>query len=162
GRIQHPNATAVTDFGVSTGNNIFYLVMEYLEGRSLRERMRDEGALSCEETAQIIYQVCGAVEAAHKRNIIHRDLKPDNIFLQVEEGVEIVKVLDFGIAKITHTGNATAGLTEAGMIVGTPYYMSPEQCQSDNLDPRADIYSIGVIIFEMITGKLPFTGDSPL
>src|SRR6185369_10598 len=85
-----------------------------------------------------------------------------NVFLQLEEGVETVKVLDFGIAKITNTGNATAGLTEAGMIVGTPYYMSPEQCQSDNLDPRADIYSVGVILFEMITGHLPYTGDSPL
>lgn len=161
GRIQHPNATAVTDFGVSD-KNIFYLVMEYLEGRSLREKLRDEGPLSCEETAKIIYQTCEAVESAHKNNIIHRDLKPDNIFLQVENGIETVKVLDFGIAKITHTGNATAGLTEAGMIVGTPYYMSPEQCQSDNLDPRADIYSIGVIIYEMLTAHLPFTGDSPL
>src|SRR5262249_4959772 len=132
GRIQHPNATAVTDFGVSSESNIFYLVMEYLNGRSLRDRMREAGALSCEETARIITQVCGAVEAAHKRNIIHRDLKPDNVFLQMEEGVETVKVLDFGIAKTPHTGNATAGLTEAGMIVGTPYYMSPEQCQSDN------------------------------
>lgn len=162
GRLQHPNATAVTDFGV-TQDNIFYLVMEYLEGRSLRDKMRQEGQVSLEDTAKIIAQVCDAVEAAHKRNIIHRDLKPDNIFLQKDEHREVVKVLDFGIAKITQSNAAsTAGLTSAGMIVGTPYYMSPEQCQGDALDSCADIYSLGVIIFEMVTGKLPFTGESPL
>lgn len=160
GRIQHPHATAVTDFGV-TSNNTFYLVMEYLEGRSLRERIKAEGALPLDETVRIIAQTCDAVEAAHKRGIVHRDLKPDNIFLQREDNTENVKVLDFGIAKLTQ-GGASAGLTSTGMIVGTPYYMSPEQCQGDHLDHCADIYSLGVIIFEMVTGKLPFTADSPL
>ncbi len=160
GRIQHPHATAVSDFGV-TSDNTFYLVMEYLEGRSLRERIKTEGALPLDETVRIIAQTCDAVEAAHKRGIVHRDLKPDNIFLQREENTETVKVLDFGIAKLTQ-GNANAGLTSTGMIVGTPYYMSPEQCQGDQLDHCADIYSLGVIIFEMVTGKLPFTADSPL
>lgn len=160
GRIQHPHATAVSDFGV-TSDNTFYLVMEYLEGRSLRERIRTEGALPLDETVRIIAQTCDAVEAAHKRGIVHRDLKPDNIFLQREENTETVKVLDFGIAKLTQ-GSANAGLTSTGMIVGTPYYMSPEQCQGDQLDHCADIYSLGVIVFEMVTGKLPFTADSPL
>lgn len=159
GRLQHPNATAVIDFGVSN-ENTFYLVMEYLNGRTLRERLQVDKSLSYEETARILYQVCGAVEAAHKRNIIHRDLKPDNIFLQMEDDREVVKVIDFGIAKITHSGEVTQGLTEAGMIVGTPFYMSPEQCQSDNLDTRADIYSIGVIIYEMLTGHVPFRADT--
>jgi serine/threonine-protein kinase len=136
--------------------------MEYLEGRTLRDRLRAEKRISYTETARIISQVCGAVEAAHKRGIVHRDLKPDNIFLQNQEGVEVVKVLDFGIAKIKQNSNNTVGLTEAGMIVGTPQYMSPEQCRSDNIDARADIYSIGIIIFEMLTGRLPYTGDSPL
>lgn len=160
GRIQHPHATAVTDFGV-TSDNIFYLVMEYLEGRSLRERIKVEGVLPLDETVRIMAQACDAVEAAHKRGIVHRDLKPDNIFLQREDNTETVKVLDFGIAKLTQ-GGANAGLTSTGMIVGTPYYMSPEQCQGDQLDQCADIYSLGVIVFEMVTGKLPFTADSPL
>jgi eukaryotic-like serine/threonine-protein kinase len=161
GRIQHPNATAVTDFGV-TPENVFYLVMEYLEGRSLRDRLRAEGACSLEETVRIMSQVCEAVDVAHKKEIIHRDLKPDNIFLQIEGDNEVVKVLDFGIAKLTNASQTSAGLTSAGMIVGTPYYMSPEQCQGDTLDPGADIYSLGVILYEMVTNKLPFTGDSPL
>lgn len=162
-KINHPNACAVTDFGVSA-DNTFYLVMEFLDGRSLRSRLKTEKRLSLSDAAKILYQICAAVEAAHKRNIIHRDLKPDNVFLQKEDdGREVVKVIDFGIAKMTNTGTKTIeGLTEAGMIVGTPFYMSPEQCQSDHLSPRADLYSIGVMLFEMITGQLPYTGDSPL
>lgn len=161
-KINHPNACAVTDFGISS-DNTFYLVMEFLSGRSLRDRLKAEKRLSFAEAAKILYQICAAVEAAHRRNIVHRDLKPDNVFLQMEDGREIVKVIDFGIAKMTNTGTKTIeGLTEAGMIVGTPFYMSPEQCQSDNLGPRADLYSIGVMLFEMITGQLPFTGESPL
>ena len=161
-KINHPNACAVTDFGISA-DNTFYLVMEFLSGRSLRDKLKAEKRLSFPEAAKILYQMCAAVEAAHKRNIVHRDLKPDNVFLQIEDGREIVKVIDFGIAKITNTGTKTVdGLTEAGMIVGTPFYMSPEQCQSDNLGPGADLYSIGVMLFEMITGQLPFTGESPL
>jgi serine/threonine-protein kinase len=161
-KINHPNACAVTDFGISA-DNTFYLVMEFLSGRSLRDKLKAEKRLSLSETAKILLQMCAAVEAAHKRNIVHRDLKPDNVFLQKEDGKEIVKVIDFGIAKMTNTGTKTVdGLTEAGMIVGTPYYMSPEQCQSDNLGPGADLYSIGVMLFEMITGQLPFTGESPL
>jgi eukaryotic-like serine/threonine-protein kinase len=161
-KINHPNACTVTDFGISA-DNTFYLVMEYLSGRSLRDRLKSEKKLSFEDAAKILYQMCAAVESAHKRNIVHRDLKPDNVFLQMEDGQETVKVIDFGIAKMTNTGTKTIeGLTEAGMIVGTPYYMSPEQCQSDNLGPRADLYSIGIMLFEMITGHLPFTGESPL
>ncbi|MBI4850900.1 MAG: SUMF1/EgtB/PvdO family nonheme iron enzyme [Acidobacteria bacterium] len=161
-KINHPNACAVTDFGISA-DNTFYLVMEFLSGRSLRDKLKAEKRLSLSEAAKILVQICAAVEAAHKRNIVHRDLKPDNVFLQKEDGREIVKVIDFGIAKMTNTGTKTIdGLTEAGMIVGTPYYMSPEQCQSDNLGPGADLYSIGVMLFEMITGQLPFSGDSPL
>lgn len=161
-KISHPNACAVTDFGISA-DNTFYLVMEFLSGRSLRDKLKAEKRLSLSEASKILVQMCAAVEAAHKRNIVHRDLKPDNVFLQKEDGREIVKVIDFGIAKMTNTGTKTVdGLTEAGVIVGTPYYMSPEQCQSDNLGPGADLYSIGVMLFEMITGQLPFTGESPL
>jgi serine/threonine protein kinase len=160
GRIQHPNATAVLDFGIA--NDIFYLVMEYLEGRTLRDRLRAEGPLSGKEALRIMSQVCKAVDYAHKCNVIHRDLKPDNIFLQKKEDEEVVKVLDFGIAKITLGGSSTMIGSTTEMFMGTPHYMSPEQCQADPLDPTSDIYSLGVILFEMLTGKLPFKGNSLL
>jgi serine/threonine protein kinase len=157
GRIHHPNATAVLDFGLA--DNIFYLVMEYLEGCTLRARMRAKGQLPNKEVSRIISQACEAVEVAHKCNIIHRDLKPDNIFLQQKEGEEIVKVLDFGIAKLLQSGNQVSELTTEAFM-GTPYYMSPEQFQSDPLTPASDVYSLGIIIFEMLTGRRPFDGDS--
>jgi serine/threonine protein kinase len=160
GRIQHPNATAVLDFGIA--NDIFYLVMEYLEGRSLRDKLRLEGPLSGKEAVRIMSQVCKAVDHAHKCNVIHRDLKPDNIFLQDKGDEEIVKVLDFGIAKFTFGGSSTVVGSTTEMFIGTPHYMSPEQCQADPLDPTSDIYSLGVILFEMLTGKLPFKGNSLL
>src|SRR5262249_18237214 len=118
GCIQHPHATAVTDFGVANGN-IFYLVMEYLEGRTLREGLRSEGRLPLVEAIRIISETCEAVEAAHKCKIIHRDLKPDNIFLQLKEGIENVKVLDFGIAKIPQSSTTAIG-PSTEIVMGTP------------------------------------------
>lgn len=159
GRIQHPNATAVLDFGVS--NNTFYLVMEYLEGRSLRARLREEKHIPDKEVVRIVSQTCEALDAAHKCNIVHRDLKPDNIFLQNKDGVETVKVLDFGIAKIIQVENQ-AELSEltSDNFMGTPFYMSPEQFQSDPLSPATDIYTIGIITYELLTGQRPFHGDT--
>lgn len=160
-QIRHTNAIAVMDFGV-TENNTVYLVMEYLEGCTLRYRLQTMGRLSLNETNRIMQQVCAAVTVAHKRKIIHRDLKPDNIFLQedIESGELVVKVLDFGIAKLKYQLDEKA-LTRQGMVVGTPHYMSPEQCYGKEVDVRSDIYSLGVITYELLTGIPPFDDNSP-
>src|SRR5262249_44901704 len=160
GRIHHPNAIRVTDFGV-TPERIVYLVMELVNGDSLRRLMREEGKLDYIRTVNIVRQICGAVEVAHRSGVIHRDLKPDNIIIEHVHNTERVKVLDFGIAKLKET-KPSGFLTQAGTIIGTPQYMSPEQCQSKELDPSSDIYSIGIILYEMLAGEVPFDGGSTL
>jgi serine/threonine-protein kinase len=160
GRIQHPNAVRTTDFGVTT-EGIVYLVMELVEGPSLRSLMRSERKLDPLRTVNIVRQICGAVEAAHRSGVIHRDLKPDNILLEEGHKTERVKVLDFGIAKLRET-KTDSFLTQAGTIIGTPQYMSPEQCQGKPLDARSDIYSIGILLYEMLSGDVPFDGESTL
>ncbi|MBI4748863.1 MAG: SUMF1/EgtB/PvdO family nonheme iron enzyme [Acidobacteria bacterium] len=161
-RINHPNATAVMDFGVLPDNTA-YLVMEYLEGESLRDRIYRH-TMTAAEAIEILSEACAAVDAAHKRGVIHRDLKPDNIFLKREaDGKELVKVLDFGIAKLRDKGEPShASLTEAGMLIGTPHYMSPEQCHGLELDSRSDVYSLGVIAYELLSGELPFNAPTSL
>jgi len=173
GRIQHPNAIQVTDFGVAP-ENVVYLVMELVHGPTLREIVRDKGALSLEQAGKILHQVCGAVHAAHESGVIHRDLKPDNIIVQKVAAGDRVKVLDFGIAKLRERNLAPDSipfteelprentLTEAGMLIGTPQYMSPEQCRARKLDPRSDVYSLGIVLYEMLAGKLPYTGETPI
>jgi serine/threonine protein kinase len=156
-RIQHPNVTTILDFGISGGT--FYLVMEYLEGFSLRKQLKTNGALSLKDTTRIMLQVCDALDAAHKSNIIHKDLKPDNIYIHIKDGIEQVKVLDFGIAEIVGRVVSEADQT---FLAGTPHYMSPEQYQNDPVSPATDIYSLGVILFEMLTGQLPFDEFSPV
>lgn len=160
GRINHQNAVRVTDFGV-TSDNIVYLVMELVEGQSLRSLMREEGQMNYLRAVSIVRQICGAVEAAHQSGVIHRDLKPENILVVPAQGAELVKVLDFGIAKLRET-KTDAFLTQAGMIIGTPQYMSPEQCQGKELDHRSDIYSIGILLYEMLSGVVPFDAESTL
>jgi serine/threonine protein kinase len=160
GRIHHPNAIRVTDFGV-TPERIVFLVMELVHGDSLRKMLREEGAVDYIRTVNIVRQICGAVEAAHRSGVIHRDLKPDNIIIEKTHYSERVKVLDFGIAKLKET-KPSGFLTQAGMIIGTPQYMSPEQCQSKPLDPTSDIYSIGIILYEMLSGQVPFDADATL
>lgn len=157
-KIHHTNAILIMDFGVSQ-ETIVYLVMEYLTGCTLRQRLKELRRFSISETNRILQPVCSALNAAHKRKIVHRDLKPENIFMQIdqESGEEIVKVLDFGIAKLKDKGGA---LTRVGMVVGTPHYMSPEQCYASEVDSRSDIYSIGIIAYEMLTGRPPFEGNS--
>ncbi|MEW6730820.1 MAG: bifunctional serine/threonine-protein kinase/formylglycine-generating enzyme family protein [Acidobacteriota bacterium] len=159
--IDHPNAIRVTDFG--RAGELLYLVMEFIQGYSLSNLIRKKGYLAPATTASIMSQVCAALDAAHTHHIIHRDLKPDNIMIKQNDlGQQVIKVLDFGIAKMKTADNNSASITRAGTIVGTLNYMSPEQCRGDEvIDLRSDIYSLGVVAFEMLTGRLPFSAPTP-
>ena len=160
-RISHPHAVSVTDFGESE-NGVVFLVMEYLDGRTLKEVVRSEGPLQLDRVVEIVRQVAGALDAAHEQGVVHRDLKSDNIMLSQTNSGEWAKVLDFGIAKIQQTDSRDAEITSANLVIGTPQYMSPEQCsQSGAIDSRSDIYSFGIILYEMLSAELPFTGESP-
>jgi serine/threonine-protein kinase len=161
-QIRHPNAVSVTDFGVTKDSNLVYFVMEYLEGESLGDWLRKKHPLSVEDIYFIFSCVCSALHAAHLKGIVHRDVKPDNIFLLLDEqrSIKDVKVLDFGIAKLKRQGKNT--LTASGTVIGTPAYMSPEQCQGLELDARSDIYSLGVIMYELFTGQVPFQSENAM
>ncbi|CDM66974.1 serine/threonine-protein kinase [Pyrinomonas methylaliphatogenes] len=156
-RISHPHAIAVTDFGEDAGR--VFLAMEYLPGRTLKELIEEEGPLPIDRVVEIARQIASALDAAHAQGVIHRDLKSANVMLTEVEGKEDwVKVLDFGIAKITEAMDPD--LTAPHLVVGTPHYMSPEQCAHASVDARSDVYSLGVIIYEMLTGHVPFMADS--
>jgi len=159
GRIEHPNVAAATDFG-KLEDGSFYLALEYVEGRSLGEVL-EAGALSPARALGIARQIADGLGAAHAAGIVHRDLKPDNVLLVERDGVrDIVKVLDFGIAKLhIDEGSGHQPLTQIGTIFGTPQYMSPEQGQGRTVDARSDLYALGVIVYEMLAGKLPFESD---
>jgi serine/threonine protein kinase len=163
--LQHSNAVAVTDFG-STSDGFVYIVMELLEGRTLRDLLAREAPLDTARAVSIMLQISAAVAAAHEAGIIHRDLKPANIFIvQRKDAPPFVKVLDFGIAKLaadTIDDDDPKTLTAVGVMIGTPKYMSPEQCDGGPLTPASDVYSLGIILYEMLTGTTPFTGTSPL
>jgi serine/threonine-protein kinase len=159
--LEHPNTIQVYDFG-TTEDGILYIVMEFLHGKSLADLLEKEGAMPPERVAYIFNQVCGSLEEAHGRNIVHRDLKPDNIVLVERAGKkDFVKVLDFGIAKRSKEEDKNEQkLTQQGMVLGTPPYMSPEQFTGRPIDVRSDIYSLAVMAFEMLTGKLPFQAET--
>ena len=165
GRIQHLNAVAVTDFG-QTPEGYVYIVMELLEGRTLREILAKEAPLETARAVSIMLQTAAAVSAAHEAGVIHRDLKPANILVTQKADVPaIVKVVDFGIAKLAVDNTddeELRNLTQVGAMIGTPRYMSPEQCSGLPLSPAADVYSLGVILYEMLTGMTPFSGSTPL
>ncbi len=165
-RIKHPNVLDVFDFG-EIENGCFFLAMEFLEGADLADELERSRAISAERALRVILQVCKALAVAHAKGVVHRDLKPENVFLQVTaDGEETVKIVDFGIAQLRSTEEAAATetsrrrLTRTGMIFGTPEYMSPEQAAGKQADLRVDIYATGIILFEMLTGAVPFTGDT--
>ncbi|HZE70690.1 MAG TPA: protein kinase [Pyrinomonadaceae bacterium] len=160
-RISHPHALSVTDFGEDNGR--VFLVMEYLKGRTLKEIIRSEGPMALSRVREIIRQVGGALNAAHDEGVVHRDLKSDNIMLLSNVASDYATVLDFGIAKINEPeGGYDAELTAPNLVIGTPQYMSPEQCShSASIDTRSDIYSLGIILYEMFVGHVPFAGESP-
>src|SRR5579871_1382769 len=151
--IHHENIVDIVDFGQmkdDSGKELVYFLMELLEGEPLSGRLK-KGQMTPEESVHVLEQCCSALAASHAKNIVHRDLKPDNIYL-VHRGhdTNFVKLLDFGIAKLTGA-NAASGMTRAGAVIGTPAYMSPEQCDGrGNIDHRSDIYSLGVVMFEML------------
>lgn len=158
-RVRHPHAINVTDYGIGQGNTPF-LVMELVEGLTVREILSRDGPFTIERVANILHQACGALEVAHSVGVIHRDIKPDNIIISEYDGRDWVEVVDFGVAKIQEDVNRRAALTGANFIIGTPRYMSPEQCEEKPVDARSDIYSLGVVVYEMLAGEAPFEGGS--
>ena len=160
-KIGHPNIVDVTDSGTTADGSV-YFVMEYLEGVELGSVIEREGPLDVARALKITGQICRALAAAHREGIIHRDLKPENIYLITRDGTaDVVKVLDFGIAKTTEAEAARERrLTSPGMAMGTPEYMSPEQAAGRPADARCDVYALGAILYEMVTGEPPYTGDN--
>ena len=151
--LDHPNIVKI--YGISVRGEHKYIVMEYLEGITLREYMKTKGPLDWREAVEFTEQVLAALDHAHMKGVVHRDIKPQNIML-LEGG--IVKVTDFGIAKIPKAET----LTMADKAIGTVFYISPEQAQSKKIDARSDLYSLGVMLYEMVTGKMPFIADTPV
>jgi len=161
--LKHPNTIQVWDFG-QTNTGELYIAMELLEGKSLEDALAQGGPMSPERVDKIIGQAAGSLQEAHNKGIVHRDLKPANIFLTKLDGdnADFVKVLDFGIAKRSERPDSKEQkLTQQGTVLGTPPYMSPEQFRGQELDARSDIYSLAVVCYEMLTGRLPFDADTP-
>jgi len=157
-RLTHPNIIQITDFGRTPEGQLF-LAMEYLKGHPLTSVIR-QGRLAVPRALGIARQILAGLSRAHAAGVVHRDLKPDNIMLVEHDGrPDFVKILDFGIAKVTDPEPGHEALTQAGMVFGTPEYLSPEQALGDNIDARADLYAAGVILFEMLTGRRPFESD---
>ncbi|HZJ63160.1 MAG TPA: serine/threonine-protein kinase, partial [Kofleriaceae bacterium] len=163
--IGHPNIVDIVDFGIiqagSGREQLVYFIMEYLAGVTLSQLIRTEAPLAPERALMIALQVADALSASHKCGIVHRDLKPDNIIL-LQRGRErdFVKLLDFGIAKLTGGSAVGSHRTRTGIVMGTPAYMSPEQCEGrDSVDLRTDVYALGIVLYEMMTGRVPFIGE---
>jgi serine/threonine-protein kinase len=161
-RLNHPNSIAVLDFGAAEDGTLF-MAMEFLSGRDLARIIAEDFPLGEARIVRIGAQILSALAEAHAQGIIHRDLKPENVMIEPRRGeADFVKVLDFGIAKITAPGANEPKLTQAGLVCGTPEYMSPEQARGADIDSRSDLYSMGVILYQLATGELPFQSDTPV
>lgn len=155
-RLKHPHIVELLDWGETERGRLF-LVLEYIEGEELKRLLRRMHLLRWEQAAPILLQICSAMEAAHRAGIVHRDLKPENILLQRRDGFEhYVKVLDFGMAKAIDDTDGQR-LTRTGVVIGTPSVLAPEQIQGGAIDARADIYALGVIMYRMLCGAMPFS-----
>jgi serine/threonine protein kinase len=161
-QLEHPNTVRVYDFG-STDDGTLYIAMEYLDGKALNRVIESDGALDPRRVGHIVRQIAGSLDEAHRQGIVHRDLKPENVLLIERAGEkDVVKLVDFGIAARTESAEREKEqkLTQQGMVLGTPPYMSPEQFTGKALDARSDVYSLGVMVYEMLTGQLPFQADT--
>jgi serine/threonine protein kinase/tetratricopeptide (TPR) repeat protein len=157
--LNHPNSVSIIDFGRSD-DGVLYLVMEFLQGKDLAQVMHDEGPLPIVRVCEVLIGVLGALGEAHALGVVHRDLKPENIILKrFRSGADLVKVVDFGLATIV--GAVGSSITAPGLVCGTPDYMSPEQGQGDDMDGRGDLYSLGVVLYELLTETLPFEDETP-
>jgi hypothetical protein len=158
-RIRHENVVQMLDFGRLPGSSV-YSVMEFLEGRDLSQVLRQETKLEWPRARALLLQIIRGLEAAHAQGVIHRDVKPANLFLAREDGRDVLKVLDFGIARLQGGAGETGALTGAADLLGTPAYMAPELARGRHACPRTEVYSVGVVAYRMITGQLPFRGES--
>src|SRR5688572_20961481 len=159
-QLNHPNSIAVFDFG-RTDDGQPYLVMEFLRGKDLARVAYEEGPLGFSRIVDVLRQTMAALSEAHDLGIVHRDLKPENIILEpLRRGGDFVKVVDFGLAKL-RADTQTPSVTSPGIVCGTPDYMAPEQGRGDTLDGRSDLYAVGVILFQLLTGRLPFRAENP-
>jgi serine/threonine-protein kinase len=160
-RLNHPNSISILDFGQDARSGALYIAMEYVNGKDLHQVLSREWPLPEARVVKLVLQVLSALADAHGAGVIHRDLKPENIMVENRRGEDLVKVLDFGIAKIQDSaGEEGPALTRAGFVCGTPEYMSPEQARGGPIDSRSDLYAVGVILYQLTTGVLPFESDS--
>jgi serine/threonine-protein kinase len=160
-RLDHPNACRILRLG-ETEDGLIYCVMPFLKGDLLSDREAQVGPMDPVAGVAFMVQCCSGLHHAHQFNIVHRDLKPENIMLvKHDDGSDQAVVMDFGLAKESRSGGSGAKLTATGIILGTPEFMSPEQIRGKDLDPRSDVYALGIVAFELFTGKLPFQGRTP-
>ena len=160
-KLEHPNTVRIFDFG-ETDEAMLYIAMEYLTGAPLQRLLDQQHQLPVRRVLRVVQQICRSLSEAHTKGIVHRDLKPDNVFVGAIEGQpDFVKVLDFGVAKLRETSDGGT-LTQHGTIFGTPKYMSPEQCRSEDVDARSDLYAVGIMMYEMLAGRVPFESENPL
>ena len=160
-KLSHPNSITLYNYG-RTDEGFVYIAMEYVEGPALSDLIEETGTMQIDKVLRIAKQACGAMQEAHDLDIIHRDLKPDNVLVATRGGKDYAKVLDFGIAKMKDTSADEQQLTATGMVFGTPAYMSPEQFSGEELDSLSDLYSLGVMVYEMLVGKRPFNASTPI